>query len=58
MVIHWELGKKLKFVQTNKSYKHEPEFVLTNEMHNILRDFKIQTDPLILARRPDLEINN
>ena len=27
-------------------------------MHNILRDFEIQTDHLILARRSDLELNN
>ena len=27
-------------------------------MHKILRDFKIETDYLILARRPDLELIN
>ena len=35
---------------------HNPESVLENEMHKILRDFKIQTDHLIKARRPDLGI--
>ena len=37
---------------------HTSESVLENEMHNILRDFKIQTDPLISARRPDIVIIN
>ena len=35
---------------------HNPEFVSENEMHKILWDFDIQTDHLILARRPDLVI--
>ena len=29
-----------------------PESVLENETHNILSDFEIQTDHLILTRRP------
>ena len=33
---------------------HKPESVLQNETHKILRDLKIQTAHLILARRPDL----
>ena len=32
---------------------HKPESVLDNEMHEILWDFAIKTDYLILARRPD-----
>ena len=35
---------------------HTPESVLENELHKILWDFQIQTDHLISARRPDLEI--
>ena len=35
---------------------HKPESVLVNEIHKILRDFVIQTDTLIPARRPDLVI--
>ena len=46
-VIHWELCKKFKFDNTSKWY-----------MHTILWDFEIQTDPLILARRPHLMIAN
>ena len=37
---------------------HKPEFVLENEMHKILLDFKIQTDQLIPARRPDIGLIN
>ena len=32
---------------------HSPESILENEMHKLLWDFEIQTDLLILARRPD-----
>ena len=32
---------------------HKPETVLENETNKILRDFKIETDHLIPARRPD-----
>ena len=34
----------------------KPESSLDNETHRILWDFKIQTDHLIPARRPDLEL--
>ena len=34
------------------------ESVLDNETHNVLRDFEIQTDHLISARRTDLVIIN
>ena len=37
---------------------HNLESVQENERHKILWDFKIQTDHLILARRPDLMIVN
>ena len=33
---------------------HKAESTLKNGMHKILWDFEIQTDPLILARRPDI----
>ena len=42
----------------NKWYMHKPESILENEMHKFLWDFEIQTDFLILARRPDLVIVN
>ena len=32
---------------------HKPESVLENETHKILRDFEIETDRLIPARRLD-----
>ena len=37
---------------------HNPESVLVNETHKMLRHFEIQTNPLISARRPDLIIIN
>ena len=57
-LFHWELCKKFKFDQANKWYMHNPEPVLENETHTILRDFVIQTCHLILAKRPDLWIVN
>ena len=53
-VIHWELCKKLKFDHANKWYMHNPATFLENETDKLLWDFKIQTDHLISARRPDL----
>ena len=43
---------------TNKWYMHNPAFVLENDTHKLLWDFDIQTDHLILTRRPDLIIIN
>ena len=57
-VIHWELCKKLKFDHTNKLYMHNTTSVLENETYKLLKDFEIQTDHLISARRPDLIIIN
>ena len=47
-MIHWELCKKLKFDHPTEWYNLKPESSLENETHKILRDFKIQMDPLIL----------
>ena len=41
-----------------KWYKHKLEAALENEIHKTLRDFEIQTNYLILTRRPDLVIIN
>ena len=35
---------------------HNTESVMENETHKLLRDFQIQTDHLISARRPELII--
>ena len=56
-VIHWEMCK-FKFDHTNKWYMHNPEPVLENNTHKLLRDFDIHTDHLISVRRPDLIIIN
>ena len=57
-VIHWELGKKLKFDPMDKWYLHNQESIQDNETHKIFWDFEIQTDHLISTRRPDLVIVN
>ena len=57
-VIHKEMCKKLKFDHRNKWYMHNPAPVLENNTHKPLRDFDIQTDHLISARRLDLIIIN
>ena len=46
--------KKLKLDHTTKSYIHKPESILENEMHKILWDFEIRTNPLIVVRKPVL----
>ena len=46
----------MKFDHTNKWYINKPESNMENETHKIRWDFQIQTDHLILARRPDLVI--
>ena len=57
-MIHWKLGKKLKFDPTNKWYMRYPAFVREKETHKLLWDFEMQTDHLISARPPDLLIIN
>ena len=52
-VIHWEMCEKFKFDHTNKWYMHNSTPALDNATHKLLRDFNIQTDYLIPARRPD-----
>ena len=57
-VIHWEMCNKFKFDHANELYMHDQAPVLENDTHKLLWDFNIQTDHLILARRPDLIIIN
>ena len=57
-VIHWEMCRKFQFDHTNKWYMHNSAPVLENDSHKLLRDFNIQTDHLIPARRPNLIIIN
>ena len=57
-VIHWEMGKKIKFDNTNKCYMLNQAPVQENDARNLLWDFDIQTDHLISAKRPDHIIIN
>ena len=57
-MIHWEMCKKFRFDHTNKWYLHNPALVLENDTHKLLREFNLQTDHLIPARRPNLIIIN
>ena len=56
-VIFKELYKKVKFVHTNKWNMHKLDFVLENEIHEILRNLEMQKDHQIPAR-PDLVLIN
>ena len=51
---HWKLCKKFIFDHTKTLYMHNPESVQQNDMHKILRAFKLKTTNLISARQPDL----
>ena len=55
-IVQWKLARKCNFEAADKWYEHEPESVLENEDHKILRVFSIQTDHSIEARRPDLVV--
>ena len=51
-VIYWELCKKFKFDHTSKWYMHNPESVLENEIHKILREFENRSSNLGQTTRP------
>ena len=57
-VIHWEMCRKFQFDHTNKWYRHNTPPVLENDSHKLQWHFNIQTNHLILARRPGLIIIN
>ena len=57
-VVHWEMCKQFKFDHTNKWYMHNPEPVLENNTHKLLRNLDILTDHLITPRKPDQIIIN
>ena len=57
-MINWELCEKFTFDHTNKWYIYNQESVFENKMRKILWGFKIQTDYLISARRPEQVIVN
>ena len=54
--IHGEMSKKFQFDHMNKWYMHKPASIPDNDTHKLQQDFDIQTDPLILTRRPDFII--
>ena len=55
---YWELRKKFKFSHTNEWYMPNPESTKENETRKISWDFEIQTNHLISAKQPDLEVVN
>ena len=55
-IAHWKVARKCNFEAGDKWHEQEPESVLENEDYKILRDFSIQTDHVIEARRPDLVV--
>ena len=52
--IHWELCKQLEFNHADKWYEHRPASALEHEKSQLLREFEVQTDHHIEARRADL----
>ena len=48
---HLEMGTQFEFLHANRWYMYNTEFFQENEMHKILWNFEMQTDPLIWARR-------
>ena len=50
----WNLSGKYGFQWNERWYEHVPDTVLENEDYRMLRDFSIQTDHEIEARRLDL----
>ena len=52
--IHWEVCRTNGIEVKPKWYEHQSEAVQENERYKILRDFNIQTDHVIEARRPDM----
>ena len=57
-VIPGELCQKFKFNHSTKWYMHNAVSALVNETYGFLRDFEIQADHLISARRPHQVIVN
>ena len=55
-MIHWELCKDLIFDHPVRWYMHNSISVLENETHKFHWNFEIQTDHLILDRRPGMVI--
>ena len=55
-VILWGIVQNSKFDHAYKWYLHKAESVLGNVKSKILWDFSVQTNNLILCRRPDLVI--
>ena len=55
-VSYWELCKRLNFDHATKWYMYKLGSILDNETHQILREYGIQLDYLITARKPDLEV--
>ena len=53
-VNHLELWKRQKLDNSAKWYMHKPESVLQNEMHKNLKNFLMQSNHLIQARKPEL----
>ena len=53
-IVHWKLARKYHFEAGDKWYEHEPENGLENKDYKIVRDFSIQTDHVIEARRAGL----
>ena len=52
--IHWQLCGKCELERANNWYEQKPEGLVKSENFKTLRDFTIQCDRKIEARRPDI----
>ena len=55
-LMHWNLCKQYELNRCRKWYDHKTETVIENENVKILWDMSIQTDHVIIARRPDIVV--
>ena len=53
---HWQFCEKLGFNRVRLWYEYEPESIVQNKNCKMLRDFTIQCDNMIEARRPDIVV--
>ena len=54
--VHWQLCQEAGIESCDKWYEHNPEYVMENKDYKIYRDFTIQCDGVVEARKPDVAL--
>ena len=57
-MVHWKLCEKFNLEKSEKWYLHNPQTVRENVNHKLIWDMNIQSDNVIVERRPDIVIVN